>query len=579
MTNEIFDREELAPLSGSAAGVHLADSHGCNATLRPWGEEVDVVVVGFGGAGASAAIEATARGASVMVVDRFMGGGATEMSGGIAYLGGGTDLQKRAGYNDTPEEMFKYLSLETKNAVSEETLRAFCDTSVENFEWLRGTGVPLPPSGKVVKVSYPSHSCTLYFSGNELSPPYCEAARPAPRGHRALGKGLTGKVLFECLRRAAEKGGAHINCQTQAERLIVDADGTVIGVRLREVAASGPWRPLHRVLFWCATRLGSSNPSAAAFFQKQIRRLEAAHGFNRYVRARGGVVLSAGGFIFNPEMVHHYAPAYATCSVRLGTAGDSGQGIRLGRSVGGAVAEMDRCTAWRFINPPSAWLRGALLARNGRRICNEELYGGAIGEHMAKSHGGRGFLVLDQTAMKASRDQVFRDQMESFQRLFGFVNDFLNCKKARTLDQLGRLCQMPAGALARAIDEYNRGVAAGRDSCGKAREFLYPIDTPPFYAINLDFDNMRFPTPSMTLGGLVVDGITARVVRDDGTPVRGLYAAGRNAVGVSSHSYVSGLSIADCIFSGRNAGRHAAAMAGLPRSRGGALGASQEGVA
>jgi 3-oxo-5alpha-steroid 4-dehydrogenase len=70
----------------------------------------------------------------------------------------------------------------------------------------------------------------------------------------------------------------------------------------------------------------------------------------------------------------------------------------------------------------------------------------------------------------------------------------------------------------------------------------------------------------MTLGGLVVDGTTARVVRDDGTPIRGLYAAGRNAVGVSSHSYVSGLSIADGIFSGRNAGRHAAHMADLARS-------------
>jgi len=64
------------------------------------------------------------------------------------------------------------------------------------------------------------------------------------------------------------------------------------------------------------------------------------------------------------------------------------------------------------------------------------------------------------------------------------------------------------------------------------------------------------------LGGLVVDGITARVVREDGTPIEGLYAAGRNAVGVSSSSYVSGLSIGDCVFSGRNAGRHAAARAG-----------------
>jgi 3-oxo-5alpha-steroid 4-dehydrogenase len=295
-------------------------------------------------------------------------------------------------------------------------------------------------------------------------------------------------------------------------------------------------------------------------------RLEAAHGSNRYVRARGGVVLSAGGFVFNPEMVRDHAPDYARCSLRLGTAGDSGQGIRLGQSVGGRLGKMDRCTAWRFINPPSAWLRSVLLARDGTRICNEELYGGAIGEHLMQGHGGRGFLVLDQTAMRLSRDQVFRDKMDVPQRLMGFLNDFLNCSKASTLDDLGRLCGMPAGALSRAIDEYNRGVASGTDACGKSKGSLYRIDTPPFYAINLDIDNMKFPTPSMTLGGLVVDGTTARVVRDEGTPIPGLYAAGRNAVGVSSHSYVSGLSIADCIFSGRNAGRHATHMANLTRS-------------
>lgn len=295
-------------------------------------------------------------------------------------------------------------------------------------------------------------------------------------------------------------------------------------------------------------------------------RLEAAHGSNRYVRTRGGVVLSAGGFIFNPHMVREFAPDYAKCSLRLGTAGDSGHGIRLGQSVGGKLGKMDRCTAWCFINPPSAWLRGALLARDGTRICNEELYGGAIGEHMMMGHGGRGVLVLDQTAMQVSRDEIFRNKMHLHHRVFGFINDYLNCKKASTLDDLGKLCGMPAGALPAAIDEYNRGVASGTDSCGKGKGYLHPIDTPPFYAINLDVDNLRFPTPSMTLGGLVVDGTTARVVRDDGRPIRGLYAAGRSAVGVSSHSYMSGLSIADCIFSGRNAGRHAAHMADLSRS-------------
>ncbi len=93
---------------------------------------------------------------------------------------------------------------------------------------------------------------------------------------------------------------------------------------------------------------------------------------------------------------------------------------------------------------------------------------------------------------------------------------------------------------------------------GKSAELLQPLSTPPFYAIDCSLDSAIFPAPCMTLGGLRVEGATGRVLRTDGSAIEGLYAAGRNAVGVSSRSYMSGLSIADCFFSGRNAGRHAA---------------------
>jgi choline dehydrogenase-like flavoprotein len=99
MVKDFFDLTKMRPLTGSAEGLDLNENR--EAALRPWDEEVDVVVVGFGGAGASAAIESIAQGASVMVVERFKGGGATALSGGIVYLGGGTDLQRRAGYDDT----------------------------------------------------------------------------------------------------------------------------------------------------------------------------------------------------------------------------------------------------------------------------------------------------------------------------------------------------------------------------------------------------------------------------------------------------------------------------------------------
>ena len=78
-----------------------------------WDEEADVVVIGCGGAGISTALEAAERKQKVLIIDRFVGGGATAASGGVVYAGGGTRIQKEAGVEDSPEEMYKYLKMET----------------------------------------------------------------------------------------------------------------------------------------------------------------------------------------------------------------------------------------------------------------------------------------------------------------------------------------------------------------------------------------------------------------------------------------------------------------------------------
>ena len=84
----------IAPLR-LEAGEHLA-----------WHAETDLLVVGFGGAGACAALEARERGLEVLALDRFAGGGATARSGGVVYAGGGTPYQREAGYSDDAEAMF-----------------------------------------------------------------------------------------------------------------------------------------------------------------------------------------------------------------------------------------------------------------------------------------------------------------------------------------------------------------------------------------------------------------------------------------------------------------------------------------
>jgi 3-oxo-5alpha-steroid 4-dehydrogenase len=547
---------------GLSAVAPLAGDDRCVYTDRgsaPWDEATDVLVVGFGAAGASAAIEARTAGAEVRVVDRFGGGGASRLSAGVVYFGGGTRLQKESGYEDRPEDMYDYLALEVQGAVSEATLRAFCERSVDTFEWLCAMGVPFPSSGRALKTSYPPDDCTLYFSGNELCPPYCDAARPAPRGHRALGAGLTGHLIFDGLGRTAKQAGARITTHARAERLVLDAHGDVLGVELAHVAPT--LASAHELGKLLVTYGGGFSRSATEVLQRGLARFEERVVRRRFVRAKGGVVLAAGGFVFNPAMMREHAPAYADCSMRLGTAGDDGRGILLGRAAGGATDRMDRCCAWRFINPPSAWTRGILLGSAGTRLCNEELYGSTIGEHLA-AQGGRGVLVIDAAMMEAARAQMKTEPMGGFQLVFGVANNHLNHAKADTLEALADACGIDRRALVASVDAYNAGVAEGRDAHGKSRDSLHPIVKPPFFAIHCDLDTLKFPTPCITLGGLVVDGLTARVVREDGgDPIGGLYAAGRNAVGVSSHSYVSGLSVSDGIFSGRNAGAHAAERA------------------
>src|SRR3984893_15247598 len=134
-----------------------------NVDAAEWSDTADVVVVGFGGAGVCAALEAKSRGADVLAVDRFSGGGATAVSDGV-YYGGGTKVQKEAGIEDNAEELYKYLKLETQGVVKDDTLRKFCDDNSSNLDWLTGHGVPFGGPLYAKKTVYPPEGYFLYYS-------------------------------------------------------------------------------------------------------------------------------------------------------------------------------------------------------------------------------------------------------------------------------------------------------------------------------------------------------------------------------------------------------------------------------
>jgi len=258
-------------------------------------------------------------------------------------------------------------------------------------------------------------------------------------------------------------------------------------------------------------------------------------------------------------MMERYAPAYID-GVPLGTIADDGSGIDLGRSVGGATAFMDRISAWRFITPPETLMKGIMVDSQGVRICNEQLYGAKLGEYMVDQHGGKAKLIIDAEIWNTARRNIGGDKTSFFQTLLALINLYINRKKAESIDKLAQRCGIPADTLCDTVEAYNK-VSRGEkeDPLGKAPEYLQPIASPPFYAIDCSLANSLSPCAMLSLGGLVVDEESGEVKREDGSTVDGLYAAGRNAVGIPSRGYVSGLAIADCVFSARRAATHASA--------------------
>jgi 3-oxo-5alpha-steroid 4-dehydrogenase len=541
-----------------------------------WDDELDVVVVGFGAAGACAALEAAQNGARVAVLDRFHGGGATAASGGVVYAGGGTPYQQAAGYDDTPEEMVRYLKLEVGGWVSDATLRRFCEESKANVAWLEEAGVPFEASLCPFKTSYPTDDYYLYFSGNEQVSRYRSEARPAPRGHRAKGPGISGLALFRGLANAAQAKGIVLRTQTEVQRLVTSRTGQILGVEGRSLPPGSWWASIHGRLSRISAKATTYAPPLAKQLTVLLKWIMDRHARSYRLRAHKGVVLAAGGFVFNREMMAQHAPLYLCC-LPLGTAGDDGAGIRLGESAGGATARLERVSAWSFYVPPEALMRGVLVNRQGERICNEELYGATQAEETA-AHGGDAYLVFDSRTHREGLRQL-RGQAAAFQLLYMLPTLFLRRKKGRSLAALAAKLGMPPKQLEATMAAYSATAARGApDPLGKSPERCVPQDRPPFYAIDCSLDWTKgVPCTAMTLGGLVVDEGTGQVLSAGDSSIEGLYAAGRNAVGICSQSYVSGLSIADCVFSGRRAGRHVAllprnirnsdtARAGEPRS-------------
>lgn len=519
-----------------------------------WSNDCDVLVVGFGAAGASAALEAKAHGASVIVVDRFGGGGASARSGGVVYAGGGTAYQQRAGFNDTVEAMYEYLRQEVGEAVSESTLHDFCSNSTAMISWLESLGIEFDSTVPPHKTSYPPDGYYLYFSGNEAVSQFAGKFPPAPRGHRVKGAGLSGSVMFKAMRNAVTSAGIASMTQSAVRRLVVDSCGAVLGAEVRQLTKGSKAARRHQRLSRWADTLNYGAAALSDLVRRRALAIEQSSARPLLIRARG-VILTTGGFIFNRAMVARSAPAYLH-NFRLGTSGCDGSGIRLGQSVGGDAAHLERVSAWRFINPPLAWARGIVVDSKGTRFCNEEVYGALLGHEMCEHHDGKAWLVIDSRLRRDATREALFGGLWKFQSMPALML-MLIAKRGRTIEDLARKIGADPTMMRETLLAYNATAPGGADPMGKSQAMRQALDSPPYYAVDISAGSSVFPCPAITLGGLRVDEATGAVKASNGDSLAGLYAAGRAAVGIASNHYVSGLALADCIWSGRRAGRSA----------------------
>jgi 3-oxo-5alpha-steroid 4-dehydrogenase len=466
-------------------------------SITGYDEEVDVLVVGLGCAGAATALGAVEAGAETLVIERAGGGGGTSaMSGGVIYLGGGTALQKACGFEDTSEEMLKYLRASVGPGRDDDKLELYCEGSAEHFDWLVAQGIPYKDSFYYGQSGEPPTDDGLVWSGSENVHPFRDIARPAPRGHVAAVPGAAGHKVMSSLCEAVEASTARTAFNTICSALYRERDGAISGARVE------------------------------------------TFGESRNIRARGGVVVTTGGFVLNDEMLLAYQPAAQQCSMRVAADGDDGSGIRLGLAAGAGTRHLDKISVALPVTQPWDLKAGLLVNGQGQRFINEDAYYGRLGDFALLRQDGRCWLVVD--------DGFYIEPEYGFEL----------AAVGETPAELGRELGLPEGALESTIEVFNLHAERGEDPLfGKREPYLKPLKTPPFGAIDCTTENARYAV--FTLGGLASD-VDGHILDPEGRIIPGLYGAGRSTSGLAVGGYSSGLSLGDGTFFGRRAGLAAA---------------------
>ena len=517
--------KEAAAAALTAAGLNPDDYKTAvenNATAEDSTVDADVVVVGAGGAGMTAAITAAAEGKSVVILESqsMVGGNSVRATGGMNA--GKTVYQDENEFGESAG-VEKTLKTAAEKYADNETITALAKTvseqwaayqanptgyfdSVELMEldtMIGGKGINDPELVETLCANSADAIDWLDEHGITLHNVSSFGGASVKRIHRpvnAEGKTVSvGSYMIPLLEENCKKAGVQILLNTTANEILTDANGAACGVK-----ATG------------------------------------ASGETVTVNAKA-VVLATGGFGANLDMVVKYKPELKGF-MTTNAPGIQGQGIEMAQAIGAATVDMDQIQIHPTVEANTAaliteGLRGdgaVLINAEGKRFIDEVGTRDVVSAAEIAQTGSYSWLVVDQAMVDAS--SVIQGYIKKGYTVTG-----------ETYEELGKAMGVDAAAFAETMDKWNGYVEAKNDPDFGRTSFANPLNTAPYYAVKVTAGVHH------TMGGLKINANT-EVLNEKGEVIPGLFAAGEVTGGVHGANRLGGNAVADFTVFGRIAG-------------------------